>query len=295
MPNYPIMEMVCLFLLYPLDQGKSRKNTSPAGFETNKKEGYAMQTIRKFLSCAVGCFLVLPVAYAGTEDPIHDFSANVSFTTEYLFRGVTQTKEGPAIQGGFDYTHTPSGFYLGTWASNVTFKTAKNIDDPAVEMDFYGGIAGELGNGVSWDVGGIYYHYLGQDKDAAGDYDCLEVYGGLGYTFADSALKPAVGAKLSYSDDYFGEDGNSLYSEGSLGLSLPRDFGLGFHLGFSDVEGGKTSPKGYDYLHGSVALSRKIADFDVNLTYHGVIDEDDCPGGDKDPCKAVVFKVSRGF
>nr|VFK41460.1 MAG: conserved hypothetical protein [Candidatus Kentron sp. TC]VFK57034.1 MAG: conserved hypothetical protein [Candidatus Kentron sp. TC] len=252
-----------------------------------------IRKMTNFLPSAIGFLFVLPVAYADTQS-VHEFSANAAITTDYLFRGVSQTNENPAIQGGFDYTHAPSGFYLGTWVSSVEFDTNDNTGDAFVEMDFYGGIAGEFANGVSWDIGGIYYYYPNQKENFGGDFDCLEVYGGLGYTFDAAALQPTVGVKLSYSNDYFGEDGNSLYSEGSLELSLPLDFGLGFHLGFSDVEGDKTTPKGYDYLHGSTTLSKRIAGFNFALSYHGAIGEDNCPAN-KDLCKALVLSASHNF
>nr|VFK43773.1 MAG: conserved hypothetical protein [Candidatus Kentron sp. SD]VFK49175.1 MAG: conserved hypothetical protein [Candidatus Kentron sp. SD]VFK78550.1 MAG: conserved hypothetical protein [Candidatus Kentron sp. SD] len=254
-----------------------------------------MKTMRRLLHCAMGCFLVLPIARANTDpQPVHDFSANAAITTDYLFRGVSQTNEKPAIQAGFDYTHIPSGTYLGTWISSIDFNTDGAAGDAFIETDFYGGIAGEFANGVSWDVGGIYYYYPNQKENSGGDFDCLEVYGGLGYTFSDIGLQPTVGVKLSYSNDYFGEDGNSLYSEGSLNLSLPQDFGLGLHLGFSDVQGDKTTPAGYDYLHGRMALSKEIAGFDFALSYHRAIDDDDCPANE-DLCRAVIFSASHGF
>nr|VFK57756.1 MAG: conserved hypothetical protein [Candidatus Kentron sp. TUN]VFK60969.1 MAG: conserved hypothetical protein [Candidatus Kentron sp. TUN]VFK66362.1 MAG: conserved hypothetical protein [Candidatus Kentron sp. TUN] len=253
-----------------------------------------MQITGRFLPCTVGCFFALSVAHADTQ-PVYDFSGNMMLTTDYLFRGVSQTDEGPAIQGGFDYSHTPSGFYLGAWASSIEFNTANNTNDSSIEVDLYGGIAGEFSSGISWDIGGIYYYYPDQNEDTInGDYNYWEVYGELGYMFSGSTLKPAIGTKFSYSNDYFGEDGSSLYSEGSLDLSLPNDFGLGFHLGLMDVDGGKTTPRGYDYMHASTTLSKEVAGFDLDLSYNRAFDKGDCPGN-KDFCEAVVLSVSRNF
>ena len=47
-------------------------------------------------------------------------SANVAFASDYVWRGMTQTAEEPAISGGFDIAGE-SGLYFGTWASNVEF------------------------------------------------------------------------------------------------------------------------------------------------------------------------------
>ena len=49
-----------------------------------------------------------------------DITGNVGLTTDYVFRGISQTDEKPAIQGGLDYAHS-SGAYAGVWASNVDF------------------------------------------------------------------------------------------------------------------------------------------------------------------------------
>nr|VFK25882.1 MAG: conserved hypothetical protein [Candidatus Kentron sp. MB]VFK27238.1 MAG: conserved hypothetical protein [Candidatus Kentron sp. MB]VFK75107.1 MAG: conserved hypothetical protein [Candidatus Kentron sp. MB] len=254
-----------------------------------------MQTTTKLLPFAIGCLSVLSAAHADTT-PVHDFSGNVAITSDYIFRGITQTNEGLAIQGGFEYTHTPSGFYAGAWASNVEFNAANNTNDSSIEMDLYAGIRGDFLDNATWDMGGIYYYYPDQNEDAAaGDYNYLEIYGALGYQFPDVALKPTLGAKLSYSNDYFGEDDGSLHSEGSIDLALPQDFGLGFNLGFLDVSGDKTTPRGYDYFHGGATLSKDVAGFGLALSYHRVFDNKDCPATDKGFCKAVVFSVSRDF
>jgi uncharacterized protein (TIGR02001 family) len=91
-------------------------------------------------------------------------SGNVALTSDYVFRGVSQTDNQMAIQGGLDYEH-PSGLYVGTWASNVSpdfFNGTGN--DPQIELDLYGGYKGDLGNGIGYDVGYIRYQYPGYDK-----------------------------------------------------------------------------------------------------------------------------------
>nr|VFJ89963.1 MAG: conserved hypothetical protein [Candidatus Kentron sp. H]VFJ90947.1 MAG: conserved hypothetical protein [Candidatus Kentron sp. H]VFJ97973.1 MAG: conserved hypothetical protein [Candidatus Kentron sp. H] len=240
--------------------------------------------------CAFFC--TVPVAYGDDTGPIHEFTGNIAITTDYLFRGYSQTGEGAAIQGGMDYTHAPSGFYAGTWASSIEFDTPGDTDDASIEVDLYAGITRTFSSGVSWDVGTLFYYYPDQNQDASARYDYLEVYGALGYTFENSFLRPTVGVKLSYSGDYFGEDGDSFYPEASLDLALPQSFGLGFHVGRLDVKGDKTTPGGYDYTHWSVALSREIAGFGLDLSYNDANDDGACPD---DLCEAVVFSMSRDF
>ncbi len=217
------------------------------------------------------------------EDSPHEFSANVALTTDYLFRGISQTDGNPAIQGGFDYTYTPFGFYAGVWASNVDFSGCCG-DDDNIEIDYYGGFAGEFSNGVSWDIGGLYYAYPGDD----GDDDYAEVYGSLGYTF-DMQWEPTVGIYAAYSPDFFAETGDAIYVNPTLDLSLPYGLGLGFGYGYQDVD-----DLG-DYSHFYVGLSKDIGIFSFGLTYDSKHDEDDFCGG-ADVCDdTVVFSISSSF
>ena len=78
-----------------------------------------------------------------------ELSANVAVTSDYIWHGVSQTNERPALQAGVEYAHE-SGFYIGTWGSNVDF--AEDVADPArVEIDLYGGVRGETEWGLGWD------------------------------------------------------------------------------------------------------------------------------------------------
>ena len=77
-------------------------------------------------------------------------AANANVTTDYKFRGISQTQSGPAFQGGFDVAFG-NGFYVGNWNSNIS-----NLGTGAgLEMDFYGGYAGEV-SGIGYDVGALY-------------------------------------------------------------------------------------------------------------------------------------------
>jgi uncharacterized protein (TIGR02001 family) len=79
------------------------------------------------------------------------YSANVTFTTDYIWRGMTQS-DGSAIQGGFDF-ESDSGFYAGIWGSNVNFN-----DGNGQELDYYAGYTTSLGI-IGVDLGYIIYDY----------------------------------------------------------------------------------------------------------------------------------------
>lgn len=241
--------------------------------------------MKKFVSSLIIGISALCTVHVQAEDSPHEFSANVSMLTDYLYRGISQTNENFALQGGFDYTHTPTGLYLGTWASNIDFAES-------LEIDVYGGIKGELGSGISWDIGGLYYAYPG--SNAQPEEDFFEAYANLGYTFSGVQLEPSVEAGVAYSPDFFGEDGDGIYVHGSLDLSLAYDFGVSFYVGYQDIEGDKLSgPAGFEYTHYSVALSRSFGPLDLSVSWNDASNE--CDGGSNELCQAVVFSMGSSF
>lgn len=108
---------------------------------------------------AIAKAVVLAAAFGAMSSAMAvEVSANANLTTDYKFRGISQTNSGPAFQGGFD-ADFGNGFYLGNWNSNVSF-TGGNVGGAGLEMDLYGGYAGEY-KGVGYDVGALYYYYEG--------------------------------------------------------------------------------------------------------------------------------------
>ena len=109
------------------------------------------------------------------------FSANVGLTSEYLFRGLSQTDDAPALQGGFDYEVSlakPVALYLGVWGSNVDFNEGAGVDGATIEIDWYGGLRGNIGDtALGWDVGFIYYSYPGAASSL--NYDFIEAQAAL--------------------------------------------------------------------------------------------------------------------
>ena len=95
--------------------------------------------------------------------PDYTLTANVGLFSEYIFRGISQTAGKPAVQGGFDWGHS-SGFYLGTWASNISWlEDFGAYTRSSLEWDFYGGYKGNFPGSDDWtyDLGTIYYYYPG--------------------------------------------------------------------------------------------------------------------------------------
>ena len=142
-----------------------------------------------------------PAASAATPPtPDHTLTANVGLFSEYIFRGIAQTAGKPAVQGGFDYAHA-SGFYLGTWASNISWlEDFGAYNRSSLEWDFYGGYKANFPNSEDWnyDVGTLYYYYPGRKNPGVVSANTWEIYGALGWRW--------LSGKASYtvSKDYFG-------------------------------------------------------------------------------------------
>ena len=163
-------------------------------------------------------------------------SANVSTTNNYVWRGMTQSANKTAVQGGMDVEY--SGLYLGTWLSNVDFGSPATT-----EVDGYFGYGGEIA-GIEYDLGYIKFAYLNE-----GDINFEEAYLGLSKDFGVAS----VGATYSMGIDDAPDD---IALEASIGL--PQEYSL--DLGWGDYD-----KVGTRY---SVGLSKSFEKLDFSIGYH---------------------------
>src|SRR5512135_2291383 len=133
----------------------------------------------KLLVAVLGTLIALPaLADGAAPSPV---SANVSLTTNYLYRGISQTGAKPAVQGGFDYAH-PSGFYAGVWGSSISWLSDAGVaSNAALELDTYFGLRNSFATDFSYDVGYLRYNYPGKYAAGATKADTDEIYGLIGY------------------------------------------------------------------------------------------------------------------
>jgi len=187
------------------------------------------------------------------------FSTNVAIASDYLYRGISQTGTGPAIQGGFDLSHT-AGLYAGVWGSSISWLGDAGIPNSGTEIDTYAGYKGAAGD-VSYDVGFLRYNYPGTYGTAT-KADTNEIYGSVGYSF--------ISAKLSYSlGDLFGvpDAKGSTYLE--LNASYPvADSGitLGAHYG-KQTYSGTTVDDVATYSDYKLSATRDFSGYVVGATY----------------------------
>jgi len=240
--------------------------------------------MKKLYPIAAFSALILSSFSAQAGEKVGDFelSANVDFVSEYSFRGIAQSNENPALQGGFDVSHN-SGLYAGLWGSNVNFNDG---DEAHLELDVYAGYSGSF-KGLSYDVGLIYYLYPGADSSL--DYDFVEGALAVGYDF--DVL--SASASVNYSPEYFGDSGDAIYYAAAVDVPLPADFTLSAHVGYQDIDDNMAFGVP-DYTDWSIGLGYNWVGFDLSLQY---VDTDlNEPSECSDGCNSrVIFGVSRSF
>jgi uncharacterized protein (TIGR02001 family) len=209
---------------------------------------------------------------------------NVGVFSDYRYRGISQTRVKPALQGGVDFG-MPSGIYLGAWASTIQW-----IDDAGgnanIEVDLYGGWKGEITKGLTFDVGLLAYQYPSNDLHPSAD--TTEVYGALSYEMVTLKYSHSVTNLFG-----FGDSKNSGY----LDLSATFDVGGGWmlapHVGHQRI----INNGFYAYNDYSLAISKDFSGWVPSLAVVGTnSDKYLSPKNGKDLGKTgVVLGVKYNF
>ncbi len=206
-----------------------------------------------------GLVTVPALATAG-DSPL---SGNLTLTSNYLFRGVSQSQDGPAIQGGFDYAHK-SGIYLGTWASNVAWVNDGGVkSNNSMEIDLYGGYKGEAGP-ISYDLGLIRYHYPGSLNPGATTPNTTEVYAGLGWRFLSLKYSHVVSDYIfAWTTTGGGKTRGSYYVDLSGSYDLGNGWGVSAHVGYQDIKGNDPA----SYTDWNIAVSKDLGFGTIKAMY----------------------------
>ena len=159
---------------------------------------------------------------AAPPAPDYTLTANAGLFSQYNFRGIEQTAGKPAVQGGFDWTHS-SGFYLGTWGSNISWlEDFGSYTRSSLEWDFYGGFKNNFPGSEDWsyDVGTLYYYYPGNRNPGFPNANTWELYAALNWKW--------LGAKFSYNlDNYFGAKPIGKKTDGTWYLDFSANYPVG--------------------------------------------------------------------
>ena len=183
---------------------------------------------------------------AKEEKPSYTLAYNVGLFSQYIFRGLTQTNNHPALQGGVDFSHD-SGFYVGAWGSNISWLSdpypEPGNDSPyksggSLELDFYGGYKTEIGkSGVGVDVGILQYYYPGKrDKLMIAKANTTELYGALSYGWLQAKVSTVVSNSAWGVGRYDGSD-TSKKADGTYYAELNATLPIGDWVGGAYAKG----------------------------------------------------------
>lgn len=198
---------------------------------------------------SIACAVVL-LAYAGGAAATVTGTAAV--TSDYVFRGVSQTNGDPAVQAGFEWAD--AGFYAGAWGSNISWLSDLSSDDAEIssslELDVYAGFRGSLGDGAAFDVGAIYYAYPGDFPSGFNDADTAELYGAITFNVFTAKYSYAVTDLFGYPDS----DGSG-YLDLAANVPFAGTWTLNLHAGHQWIE----SNEAFEYLDWKVGVTKAFA------------------------------------
>ncbi|RPE80046.1 TorF family putative porin [Vulcaniibacterium tengchongense] len=247
----------------------------------------AVHRCRPTLAVLVLAGLGTAAAHAGTT------TGSLAVTSDYVFRGLSQTNQAPALQGGLEYA-ADSGFYAGAWGSNVSWLSDASSPGARIsnslELDAYAGYRGRLSGAVGFDVGALYYWYPGDYPAGFNSPDTAELY--LGLSAGVFALK------YSYAlTDLFGyaDSGGSGY----LDLAANWEFAPGWTLNARAGKQWVENNEDFGYADWKLGATRSFDNgFAVALAYTGT-DADEArytnAHGNFLGEDTVVLTVSKGF
>lgn len=214
--------------------------------------------VSSLIAAAVGSIASLAQAQTAPAEPESTLAFNAGVVTDYRYRGISQSRLKPAVQGGVDY-NDKSGFYVGAWGSSIswikdagTIASVSGVKGP-VELDLYGGYKGAVGD-LAYDVGFLRYEYVSnnlQKTVSSANANTNEIYGAVTfglftakYSHATSNLFGFIGSKKS----------------GYLDLSAALDLGDGYsltpHLGHQKVAGNGNAD--YSYTDYALTLGKDL-------------------------------------
>jgi uncharacterized protein (TIGR02001 family) len=222
------------------------------------------------------------LAMAGTAQAETTFSGNVALTTDYQFRGISQTDQDPALQGGFDAAN--GIFYAGAWASTIDF-AAQSAE---LELDLYAGLKPVVGP-VTFDLGVIGYLYPSASDDAS-ELDYVELKAGASIAPAEGFT---LGGNLYYSPEFTLDGGDSLFIEGVAAFTVNDKVSLSGGVGNQSVDASNYFVDGTtftdSYTTWNLGGTLTVAGFGLDLRY---VDTDlDTPISEE----RVIFTIKRAL
>ncbi len=235
----------------------------------------------KFIKLSLAAALVATLSYAEDVKSDLEVSANVALTSNYVWRGMTQSDNSPAIQGGFDLGF--NGFYAGVWGSNINFNSKASV-----EIDTYLGYASEIGK-FSYDIGYCQYMYPNESDEL----NFGEAYLSLGYDFDIVSVSAKYYLGVDTNDvDNDAVDGWEPENAWEVGASIPLPKDISINITYGDYGSGDDSIGSYY----SAGISKTFKKFEFSLAYTAMNYDDDTAGPEGDGSENhVVATLGASF
>lgn len=257
-------------------------------------------------ACATSFAYAEDAAPEAAPVPDNAVTYNIGVVNDYRFRGISQSRHDPALQGGIDYVNNPTGLYLGTWLSTIKWiKDGVNSSAPGTgkggaEIDIYGGKKGDIGAGFTYDVGGLYYYYPDNNYSSVGNRNAntFELYGQVGYGVTYFKYSQALTNAFGTVDSK-----NSKYYDLGANIEVPYGVTVGLHFGHQTITGasGGLPNSRYSYNDWKVGVSKTFEDLagiTLGLAYIGTDAADGAyvtPDGKNNGRNGVVVSLLKTF
>jgi uncharacterized protein (TIGR02001 family) len=206
----------------------------------------------------MGVAMLAGATIAGAGVANAETTASVTLTSDYVFRGLSQSDGEAAIQGSFDWSNDM--WYAGVWGSSVNFGATSPTQTASMELDAYVGITPTTGP-INWDLSLVGYFYPNAD-DQVGFGGELDYYEGIVGASMDLTEQFAVGGQIAYSPEYFAETGNAIYYEINGAYAFSDALSVSAAWGNQDVDATG------DYDTWNIGLSHAMHGFTFDLRYH---------------------------
>lgn len=200
------------------------------------------------------------VAATPASAQIAGLSANAAVTSNYIFRGISQSGGNIAVQGGLDYNIGTTGLAIGAWASSIDFGNATIGDDTPAEIDLYGSYTFAINDAFSLSAGAITYNYPSSPHNV--NYNWWEGWVGASYNFGVAA----VTAKVFYSPDYVNLSTNEVYLNGGVSVPVLDWLALNANIGYTLLDHA-VPPIIDDYLDWNISAVATYGNFSLTAGY----------------------------
>lgn len=214
---------------------------------------------------AVSCLAVaVLLTLVPMETACAGVSGSVALTSDYIFRGISQTNQEPALQAGIEYA-ADSGFYVGSWGSNINWlsdlSTPQAPISSSLELDGYAGYRGRFGEAVGFDVGALYYWYPGDYPSGFNSADTAELYFGISAGVFSAKYSYALTDLFGYADS----DGSG-YLDAAVNWEFVPTWTLNVHGGHQWIENNGD----FEYTDWKLGVTRSFeSGFAVAIAYTG--------------------------